>query len=245
MDITEKSHRAEQKKIPGEKGSKSLKKGRFFVIAAVLAVVVALGIVLNSFKTVTQGSVKRELERLCSAVEKNPSAFETQNSALSGVLYDELAQKLASRDYIFYLFASDSSVVQKYPADEGTYYIFKLSGEEYGSLSGQTYIYYGSSLYLSGQEGKRYDGEEKNDLLDRLLNYIPEGFFGRHSFDRLLATADKNSLEMSEVFYGDGVKAFINDNVFLEQWEDGICKISFEKHPPIAELTEKDEGGEG
>ena len=72
MDITEKSHRAEQKKSPGEKGSKSLKKGRFFVIAAVLAVAVALGIVLNSFKTVTQGSVKRELERLCSAVEKNP-----------------------------------------------------------------------------------------------------------------------------------------------------------------------------
>ena len=50
---------------------------------------------------------------------------------------------------------------------------------------------------------------------------------------------------MSEVFYGDGVKAFINDNVFLEQWEDGIWKISFEKHPPIAELTEKDEGREG
>lgn len=203
------------------------KKTRAFLLIIVVVLIVA--IIVNPFKSETAQSVENQLESSIKKLENNSDATETENTALSGVLYDELAARLSESGYTFYIFTGQKSVIKKNVDGDGDKYTFELSGEQYGELAGKKYFYDGSVLYDTTKTSEKLENEQKNEILAKLMTYLPESFCPTKSFNRLIAFADKNTLEMSEAFYGESAKAYIDGKCFIQQWEDGICKIAFEK----------------
>lgn len=209
------------------------KKTRIVLIVLVVAAIVL--IIANPFGNVTAESAKSALESGCRRLEGNSQAVKTENSALAGVLYDELALKLSDNEYTFYIFEDDKSLVQKYTDGDSDKYVFRLNGAKYGSLSGKSYFYDGSDLYDMTKSSEKLEGESKTETLGALMKYLPESCLGKNTYTSMLAFADKNTLEMSEAFYGDGVKAYIDGKSFAESFEGGICMIKFGKSKHIIE----------
>lgn len=216
---------------------KALENGRFTKLATkktrafllIIVVVLIIAIIVNPFKSETVQSVKDQLESNIKKLENNPDAAETENTALSGVLYDELAARLSEGEYVFYIFTEQKSVIKKNVDGDGDKYTFELSGEQYGDLSGKKYFYDGSDLYDTTKTLEKLSDMQGKQILSKLLPYLPESFCPTQSFDRLVAFADKNTLEMSEAFFGQSARAYIDDKCFIQQWEGGICKIAFKK----------------
>lgn len=87
------------------------KKTRAFLLIIVVVLIVA--IIVNPFKSETAQSVENQLESSIKKLENNSDAAETENTALSGVLYDELAAKLSESGYTFYIFTRAKSVIKR------------------------------------------------------------------------------------------------------------------------------------
>ena len=85
------------------------------------------------------------------------------------------------------------------------------------------------------KSSEKLEGDSKTETLGALMKYLPESCLGKNTYTSMLAFADKNTLEMSEAFYGDGVKAYIDGKSFAESFEGGICMIKFGKSKHIIE----------
>lgn len=166
------------------------KKTRAFLLIIVVVLIVA--IIVNPFKSETAQSVENQLESSIKKLENNSDAAETRKTpALFGsALRRACRQAFGKRIHLLHFHRAKIGHKKNVDGD-GNKYTFELSGEQYGELAGKKYFYDGSDLYDTTKTSEKLENEQKNEILAKLMTYLPESFCPTKSFNRLIAFADK------------------------------------------------------
>ena len=142
--------------------------------------------------------------------------------------------------YVLYIYADETSTIQKIQDDGKTMYYFIFNGEEYDEFDGKTYAFKNRKIYDIGEKTVYYStAEDYGKLRDTLRSYYAENLCAQGVYDKEVICKRKG--EKAALIYGDGTMIIDYQGGYFEKTEDCLIHITKGEQRAIAAIPESEE----